>query len=337
MSSEDNTDEGESPRDIAEDIVDNIEEEYQDDVDIDDVVDKVETFTGMRVQGDELYSAVNTSIANDLDVDKGDLLGYGDGNGGGGGDGADEVTIEEAKELGDEQWITLEVEVVEIDDSPKHESMSQSGTLGDETGTLGFVSWETSDVTPLEEGETYRLENVITDEYQGRVNSVGLNSQTDVSESDEEIGEIGSDEVEFTGALVTFQNNSGLIKRCSEEDCNRALNNGECYEHGDVEDGEHDIRLMAVLDNGVTTETVIVDTELTEEVTGLSKEDSLELFMDALEEGVVKDAMWEAVGGRYFTVTGNHVGSYIGANEFELAGPVEYDEQQLIRARSMSE
>lgn len=336
MSSEENTDDGDSPRDIAEDIVDGLEEEYQDDVDADDIVDKVETFTSMSVTGDDLYSAVHTSIANDLDVDKGDLLGYGDGNGNGGG-GADEVTIEEAKELGDEQWITLTVKATEIDDEPRHESMSQSGTLGDETGTLGFVAWETSNVDTLEEGETYTLENVITDEYQGRVNSVGLNSQTEISEADSEISEVGSDEVEFTGALVAFQNNSGLIKRCSEEDCSRALNNGECYEHGDVEDGEHDIRLMAVLDNGETTETVIVGDELTEAVTGLSKEDSLDLFMDTLEEGAVEEAMWERVGGRYFTVTGNYVGSYIGANDFELSGPVEYDEQQLIRARSMAE
>ena len=76
------------------------------------------------------------------------------------------------------RWINLEAQVLELWE-PYSESMAQVGLLGDSTGVVKFVSWATSDVPELEEGESYELEMVVTDEYDGQM-SVNLNSETGV-------------------------------------------------------------------------------------------------------------------------------------------------------------
>ncbi|EMA48886.1 replication factor A [Halococcus thailandensis JCM 13552] len=42
-------------------------------------------------------------------------------------------------------------------------------------------SWVNSDLPDLEEGETYRFESVVTDEYEGRY-SVKLTSETEIEQ-----------------------------------------------------------------------------------------------------------------------------------------------------------
>src|SRR5699024_7007597 len=84
-----------------------------------------------------------------------------------------------------EQWVDLTVEVLQLWE-PRSESIAQVGLLGDETGTIKFTAWATSDLPELDEGGVYRLENLVTDEYEGRF-SVKLNRTTSIDELDEEI------------------------------------------------------------------------------------------------------------------------------------------------------
>ena len=79
---------------------------------------------------------------------------------------------------GEGQWLDVLVTVEQLWE-PYSESMSQVGLVGDSTTRMKFTSWETSDVPELEEGESYRLRNVVTDEYEGDF-SIKLNSQTKV-------------------------------------------------------------------------------------------------------------------------------------------------------------
>lgn len=331
MSSEEN----DSPEEVAEQLLERFADEYSD-YDKDKLTAKVEQFQSVNgIDDSEVQRAVTTSVMNDLDVDRDELLG-GDG---GGTSGDEEVAVEDAKSLGGDEWVSLRVQAVNVNNDHDSDAIAQMGLLGDETGTIRFVSWAKSELPSIEEGQAYELENVVTDEYQGNI-SVKLNSSTEITEIDEDI-EVGDDNKEVVGCLVDLQSGSGLIKRCTEEDddgnvCNRALRNGQCGEHGDVE-GDHDIRLMAVLDTGTDVHDVVVGAELTAELTGIDKDEAVDMAMDALSMDVVGDAMRERVLGRYYRVEGPELGRYINADEMELVDEVDYNEDLLIKARSMQE
>ncbi|WP_435181455.1 replication factor A [Halorussus sp. AFM4] len=234
----------------------------------------------------------------------------------------------------DEEWVDVVAEVIDLWE-PRSDSISQVGLLGDESGTLKFVSWETSDLPDLEEGEGYQLESVVTDEYQGNY-SVKLNSATDITHCEDAEIDVGDGGSVFEGALVDIQSGSGLIKRCPEEDCTRVLENNRCSEHGEV-DGEFDLRIKAVLDNGQITQKVIFNDEATEAVGGMSKEEAIELAMDKLDTTVVAQRLREKLLGRYFEVTGPEMGRYLLVDEFDQqAGPAQNDhESVLIKGRSL--
>ncbi len=168
-----------------------------------------------------------------------------------------------------------------------------------------------------------RPRNVVTDEYQGNF-SVKLNRTTSIEELDEEI-EVGDDSVEAEGALVDIQSGSGLIKRCPEDGCTRVLQNGRCNEHGNVE-GEFDLRIKGVLDDGEDVTEVIFDEDVTEELTGIALEEPKEMAMDALDTTVVADEMRQELLGRYYRVRGPTFGRYVLADEQDrLTGAVDAD------------
>ena len=81
-----------------------------------------------------------------------------------------------------DNWIDIKVEVYQLWE-PSTDSIAQAGLLSSRSGSIKFVSWVTSDLPELEEGETYRLENIVTDEYEGRY-SVKLTSETEIEQLD---------------------------------------------------------------------------------------------------------------------------------------------------------
>lgn len=230
-----------------------------------------------------------------------------------------------------EEWLTITATVVELWE-PQSDSIGQVGLLGDETGTIKFTAWAKSELPALEEGESYRLQNVVTDEYQGRF-SVKLNRTTTIEHLDEDIG-VSEQTESVTGALVDIQSGSGLIKRCPTEDCTRVLQNGRCSEHGDV-DGEFDLRIKAVIDDGTTAHEVIFDRANTESISGIDLETAKDMAMDALDTSVVLEEISEELLGRYYQVEGPAVGRYLLVEEFTpVAAPTDVDEL-LIKARSI--
>jgi replication factor A1 len=81
-----------------------------------------------------------------------------------------------------DNWIDVKAEVDQLWE-PSTDSIAQAGLLSSRTGSLKFVSWITSDLPDLEEGETYKLQNVVTDEYEGRY-SVKLTTETEIEHLD---------------------------------------------------------------------------------------------------------------------------------------------------------
>ena len=243
--------------------------------------------------------------------------------------GSDQVLVNEINQ--DEQWVDLRVKLVDLWD-PRSDSISQVGLLGDESGTIKFVAFKTSELEKLTEGKCYELSNVVTDEYEGTY-SIKLNRTTTITEIDEAI-EVGDNSDTVEGALVDVQSGSGLVKRCPEDDCTRVLQNGRCAEHGEV-DGEFDLRIKAVLDDGHEVQDVIFNREATEALTGIELDEAKQLAKDALDTTVVADEMRADILGRYFTVTGPTLGRYVLANEFDQHdGPADA-ESVLIKARSI--
>lgn len=230
-----------------------------------------------------------------------------------------------------DEWVDITGKVVELWESDA-DAVGQVGLMGDETGRIKFTAWAKSDLDTLEEGAVYQLENVVTGEYQGRY-SVKLNSNTRITPSDETI-EVGDNTTEVEGALVAIQSGSGLIKRCPHEDCTRVLQNGRCSEHGEV-DGEFDLRIKGVLDNGNVVHEVIFNQEMTEELTGITLAEAKERAMDALDTTVVADDISDDVLGQYYRISGPELGRYVLADEFEQLGARMDSEEVLITARSL--
>ena len=301
-----------------------IHEQFSDhlDVDVDDVESRLSNLVDeYKVPVDEARRSVTNHYLDEAGLER-DALG-------GAGGGSDLIELAEIDEA--EQWVMVEATVVDLWE-PRSDAVGQVGLLGDESGTIKFTKWAKSELEELEAGQSYRLGNVVTDEYQGQY-SVKLNSTTTIEELDEEI-EVGDDTEAVEGALVDIQSGSGLIKRCPEEDCTRVLQNGRCSEHGEVE-GEFDLRIKGVIDDGHDAHEVIFDKEATEAVADITLEEAKDMAMDALDTTVVADEISGKLLGKYYRVEGPVFGRYVLADVVEKLGAPEDTEEMLIKARSI--
>jgi len=229
------------------------------------------------------------------------------------------------------RWIDLRVKVTQLWET-NSDAISQSGLIGDETGSIKFVKWAKADLPDLEEGKSYHLKNVVTDEFQGRF-SVKLNRTSQIEPIDIDV-EVGSQAAEFSGALVDVQKGSGLIKRCPV--CKRSLAKGVCSEHGKVE-GTYDLRIKAVMDDGRRVQDVLINRETTERLVGLTLDEAKQMAMEALDHEVVRSLIEGKLVGRYFSVTGPRVDRYLLVETINEAGPVVIaDVDELIAALEVS-
>ncbi|KTG10373.1 replication factor A [Haloprofundus marisrubri] len=241
----------------------------------------------------------------------------------------------------------VEVRVLEVEertiDGRDGKTDILSGVLADETARLPFTDWTPrAEVT---EGANLRIEDVYIREFRG-VPSVNLSEFTTVSELtdpvevrdaapkmriDEAVDAGGMFDVELVGNVIAVRDGSGLIERCPE--CGRVVQNGQCRSHGNV-DGEDDLRVKAILDDGTDTVTVVLDAEETSEVYGGGIDDAKEAARDAMDKEVVADDIREKLVGLEHRVRGNlsvdEYGANLDASEFE-----ETDDDPAERARDV--
>lgn len=306
-------------RSAAEDIHDQFANQDGFDSTVDEIEERLDTFVNdYQVPIEDARQAVTNDYYTQTDPDQDALR-----------------ENNEHRDIGDidtpDEWVDITGKVVELWDATS-DAIGQTGLIGDETGRTKFTAWAKSDLDTLEESEVYQLRNVITDEYQGQF-SVNLNSSTEIEPSDEDI-EVGDNTTEIEGALVDIQSGSGLIKRCPNEDCTRVLQNGRCSEHGEVE-GEFDLRIKGVLDDGYEVHEVIFNQEMTEEIAGITLAEAKDRAMDALDTTVVADDIRTDVLGSYYRIEGPQLGRYVLVDEFERLGTRDDAEDVLIRARSL--
>lgn len=238
---------------------------------------------------------------------------------------APDVKVSDIRENG--KWVTLRCKVAQLWDV-NHESISQNGLIGDESGTIAFKKWTKANLPKVEEGKSYIFKNVATSEWQGRF-SVNLNKTSEIIPISEDIT-IGKTIVEFQGAIVDVQSGSGLIKRCPE--CNRALIKGACGEHGKV-DGIYDLRVKAVMDDGEKVQDILMNREVTEAFTGITLEKAREMATEALDQAVVLDVIKSKLVGRYYIVTGSKLDRFILVDSIKQnVKPIEEDIKRILAA-----
>jgi replication factor A1 len=225
---------------------------------------------------------------------------------------AEDAHISDIREAG--QWVNLSARVVQLWDN-SNELISQVGILGDETGTVKFIKWARDEFPDVEEGGSYRFSNLVVSEWNGRF-EVALNRTSSVEPLSEDI-EIGPGI--FIAAMVGIQEGSGLIKRCPE--CNRALTKGACMDHGKVE-GIYDLRIKAILDDGLRVQDVLIGRDLSEQLIGMNLDEAISLAADELDQSIILTRMREKLVGRYYRAEGSVMDRYMLAESVTaVSGP----------------
>jgi replication factor A1 len=229
-------------------------------------------------------------------------------------------------ETGD-RGVNVEVSVVDVErrtiDGRDGETDILSGVLADETARLPFTDWDPH--APIESGDSARIENAYVREYRG-VPSVNVSEFSTVEALDREVPVSDSGtrlpireaveaggvyDAEVVGHVISIRDGSGLIQRCPE--CSRVIQKGQCRTHGDVE-GEDDLRVKAILDDGTGTVTAVLDDEITADVYGGDLEDAREQAREAMDQTVVADTIRERIVGREYRVRGHLSVDEYGAN-----------------------
>lgn len=242
--------------------------------------------------------------------------------------------------------VTIEVRIIEVEqrsiDGRHGETIIHSGVLGDGSGRLPFTDWEARE--GITEGASVRVENAYVREFRG-IPSVNFSEFSRVTPIDAvEVAPAGERrsivsavetegmyDVELRGTVVDIRDGSGLIERCPE--CRRVLRAGQCRTHGDV-DGEDDLRVKAVLDDGTGAATVVLDRDLTEAVYGDDLAAALEAARAAMDQGVVATRVRERILGRVFRARGQLSVDEYGANLEAEAFDADTDEP-AAQARQM--
>jgi RPA family protein len=289
------------------------------DVSTSSIEEKIASLREFSVPEDEAVATAVRNVIDEYELDSSDLSDEvsslaGFSSGSGSSQEFDRVALEDIPDLGDEEWVDVRVQVVDLWDP--NESMRQVGLIADETAQMKFVVWEknTDSLPTLEEGVTYDIGSAVTNEYEGKF-SISLNKASSITESEEAV-EPTDGQVQGSGTLVALDEGSGLIKRCPHEDCTRVVKNGRCSEHGEV-DGEFDLRLKAILDDGNRAVRALFNAEMTEAVSGISLEDATAMASEALDTSVVESSLRDSLIGRTFDVRGPVFGEYLIVDEVE--------------------
>lgn len=231
------------------------------------------------------------------------------------------LEIEDITAEYDETYVSVVAEVVSVYQE-KHtpDAAVQKCEIADATGKITLTVWgdavEESTGFPLEENESYSIEGIRVEKYQGRMYAQAGKTTTAKSVS-KEIDPVASD-VTFRGTCLSLQSRSGLVKRCGESGCNRTISDGRCGEHGQVE-GEFDLRVKANIDTGQACESVIFDREQTEDITGITFEEAKEMAKEELDPMVVSDKIREELIGEVFEIKGDRLGNSVIALDFTMA------------------
>ena len=124
--------------------------------------------------------------------------------------------------------------------------------------------------------------------------------------------------ISTSGHIISIREDSGIISRCSE--CRRVLRDGECATHGS-QDGDSDVRMRLVLDDGTSTISLIVNKAASESLIGM---DQQSITSDISKNGTMAfvQNLRERLLGRQLKASGRTIvdeqGAMLLSDEVEL-------------------
>ncbi len=228
--------------------------------------------------------------------------------------------------------MSIEKKMVNTKDDEEKELFS--GILADETGKAQFSAWHDFDI---DEDDVIRVTGGYVRTWRG-IPQYSFDEGAEVQFLDddelpsaEELEEKsvytishlakrgGAVDAVVDAVMIDIKSGSGLIFRCPE--CRRVVQKGACRVHGKV-DGEPDLRVKGILDDGTGALTVIINKELTEEILEYDIDEAMEIAKDAMNQSVVRDEVEEKLIAQPLRVKGD-----ITSDEYGLmliADEVEY-------------
>jgi replication factor A1 len=187
-----------------------------------------------------------------------------------------------------------------------HERMLQSGTVGDESGTIKFVIWKEPGKERLKVGAVYTIFYALVDEFNARLS---LNLSTATYMQDEGDITVSGSDSDVRGAVVHIAPGSGLIKRCPVEGCNRALSRQNYCPVHEIQPGfVYDLRIKGWLDDGEKTYNILLQREVVESLTGINLDAAKELAENnplGMDEVFLR--MRDTILGRYIICRGREI------------------------------
>jgi replication factor A1 len=140
--------------------------------------------------------------------------------------------------------------------------------------------------------------------------------------------EVGRTETEIRGALVHVAPGSGLIKRCPVEGCNRTLSRQNyCPVHEIQPEFRYDLRIKAVLDDGIRARNVLMQREIVEPLAGITLDEAVGIAeTNPLGMDEIFYRIRNAVLGRYYTCSGNEFGGRLLVNS---CTPITFEPTEL--------
>jgi replication factor A1 len=206
-----------------------------------------------------------------------------------------------------------------------------SGVIADETGKAQFTSWHDFNI---KEGDVLRISGGYVKSWKGipqltfddRVKVTKLD-KSKIPKKDFELTKLplfkliekrGAIDVQVEGTIIEVRPGSGVIMRCPE--CNRAIQNGECSNHGNV-DGKPDLRLKLVIDDGTGSTSTVLNRALTEKIIGNTLDECAKI-----DDDILIDELNNTLFARRIMVQGNALSDEFGTNVIAKdADFVEFD------------
>ncbi|MDD1756871.1 MAG: hypothetical protein LUQ39_08575, partial [Methanomassiliicoccales archaeon] len=215
-----------------------------------------------------------------------------------------------------------------------------SGILADETGKVQYSAWHDFNLKPNELLQIARgyvkawkgvpklnfgERAVVTRLKQEQAPEIGsMKAKPRSIEDIERVG--GATDALVIGTVVDVKEGSGLIRRCPQ--CKRVVQKGACRLHGKVE-GIPDLRVKAVLDDGNSSMTVVLNRAVTENLLGMDLEECVRQAKEAMNTEVIKEFIEERLLARPFEMRGNVLSDEYGLMMIVTESkPIQYDIRQ---------
>lgn len=188
-----------------------------------------------------------------------------------------------------------------------------NGIAADDRTKVPFTSWVL--LPEIAPGNTINVTNAYVRSFRG-VPTLHINENSKVTKLDKTIqytepqkimiGDLiekdGAFDAVIEGNILSIRPGSGLIARCPE--CSRVIQKSMCRVHGKV-DEKADMRIKAIIDDGTGALTLVLNSELTQGIAGITIERSKEIAKAAMSQKAVEDEIKGKLLGKALAARGN--------------------------------